>query len=305
MSGESAVSVDERQSLKHVLVVANGKAGEGSQLDGVTAALAELGVAVELAFPESIEEMRTLVGEARQRFDVVAIAGGDGTLHSAIPALRGKGAPLAILPRGTANDLARTLGIPLDPVEAARLIVDGRARAIDLGWVNGRAFFNVAHVGLGARAKDQLTAERKARFGVLGYPVALFRALRRLRPFRVCIVAGGRRRWLLAVDLAVGNGRYFGGGVPVDGNASAVDGVLSVYCIRASNLAALFGAGGAVWLGTPGNRQIWRASAPRLTVWTRRRRRITGDGETLGYTPARFRVEPGAIECLVPRDDAG
>src|ERR671926_181555 len=89
-----------------------------------------------------------LLRERGRAFDLVMLGGGDGTMNAAASALVEIGRPLAVLPLGTGNDLARTLGIPLDPLAAAEVAAAGRTRRIDLGLVNGRPFFNVACVGL-------------------------------------------------------------------------------------------------------------------------------------------------------------
>ena len=111
----------------------------------------------------------------RDRADLVIIGGGDGTLSMAADALVEAHLPLGIIPLGTANDLARTLNLPTDPVAAAAVIVAGRQRRIDLGWVNGKHFFNVATIGLGVGVARRLTHERKRRYSGL---------LFRLRPRR-------------------------------------------------------------------------------------------------------------------------
>ena len=89
------------------------------------------------------DAVRVFAGEV----DLVIAGGGDGTLTGAVDGLVETGLPLGILPLGTANDLARTIDLPLDPVAAADVIVAGHQRRIDLGWVNGTPFFNVASIG--------------------------------------------------------------------------------------------------------------------------------------------------------------
>ena len=114
--------------------------------------------------------------------DAVVLAGGDGTVNQAAEALVASGLPVGILPRGTANDLARAIGLPLDLAAAAEVIVAGATRRIDVGEVNGKRFFNVAHIGLGAALADSLTGRMKRRFGPFAYALAAARTLARAAP---------------------------------------------------------------------------------------------------------------------------
>ena len=113
---------------------------------------------------------RRAIRAAAGSYDCVIVGGGDGTLHAAAPALIETGLTLGILPLGTANDLARTLGIDQDPVAAARTIADGYAREVDLGEVNGHPYWNVASVGLSVELAGELTAETKRRWGKRATP---------------------------------------------------------------------------------------------------------------------------------------
>jgi diacylglycerol kinase (ATP) len=100
-----------------------------------------------------------------QEIDAVIVGGGDGTMNAAAAGLVETGLPLGILPLGTANDLARTLSLPLTPHDAARVILEGRTRRLDLGVVNGHLFFNVASIGFSADLARGLTSEAKKRWG--------------------------------------------------------------------------------------------------------------------------------------------
>jgi diacylglycerol kinase family enzyme len=108
------------------------------------------------------EQLSALIREHGGEVDLVAVAGGDGTMNAAAEGLVATGLPLGILPTGTANDLARTLGIEADLEAAVKVIAAGHTRRIDLGLVNGHPFFNVASMGLSAELASMLTRDINA-----------------------------------------------------------------------------------------------------------------------------------------------
>lgn len=166
-------------------------------------ALRRSGVAVVDGGCEDAAALPDAIRDAAGRVDRVVVGGGDGTLNAALPGLLDAGLPLGILPLGTANDLARTLGIPTGLEAAAEVIAAGRTRRIDVGEVNGRPFFNVASVGFGVDLTRALTRDAKRRWGKVGYAVAALRALGRLRPFHAEIVEGGETQDSRTVHIAV------------------------------------------------------------------------------------------------------
>jgi diacylglycerol kinase family enzyme len=100
--------------------------------------------------------------------DLVVLGGGDGTMNAAAAALRKTQIPFAVLPLGTANDLARVLGIPADPIQAAKAALASRRNRIDRA--NDHLFFNIATIGLSARLARAMDKQTKKRFGALAYP---------------------------------------------------------------------------------------------------------------------------------------
>jgi diacylglycerol kinase (ATP) len=114
--------------------------------------------------------------------DLIVIGGGDGTISKALPHLLKLKKPFAVLPLGTANDFARTLGLPVDPLQAAEVALTGREHLIDVGLVNDCPYLNVASVGPAAKVAASQSKELKRRWRVVAYAIALMRAVRDSSP---------------------------------------------------------------------------------------------------------------------------
>lgn len=238
--------------------------------------------------------------------DLIIIGGGDGTLNAAADALAECGKPVGILPLGTANDLARTLNLPTDLDAACQVIAEGHTRRIDLGRVNGKPFFNVASIGLSVEITRRLTKQSKGWLGVFAYLVAASRAVVTKRPFRAEVVCDGESHHGRTVQVTVGNGRHYGGGLTVAEDAAPDDGQLDVYSLEVGHWLGLIPLLPALRRGSLKDRDNVRVLRGRtVEVRTRRPRSVTADGEVVTRTPATFTVQPGAVTVFVPREVPG
>jgi YegS/Rv2252/BmrU family lipid kinase len=248
------------------------------------------------------QHLPELIRRYQNRVDLVIIGGGDGTLNAAADALVETQLPLGILPLGTANDLARTLGIPNSLPEACEIIAKGQVRRIDLGWVNGKHFFNVASMGLSVQITERLTKETKRRWGIFAYAITALQALWKARPFRAEIRIEGESIRVKTVQIAVGNGRYYGGGMAVAHDATIDDRRLDLYSLELKHwwqiIALLPAMRGGRHTAFPGVRAL---RGQKIQVYTSKPRPINTDGEITTYTPADFRVIPQALAVLVPQ----
>ncbi|MEI7353770.1 lipid kinase [Pectobacterium versatile] len=235
------------------------------------------------------------------RVDFVIIGGGDGTLNSAAPGLVDTGLPLGVLPLGTANDFARTVGIPREIRQAVQVIANGKLRAVDLGEVNGHLFFNVSSIGFSAALARGLSAKSKKRWGTLGYALAAFKLLKQSRPFRVQIEHDGIKERVRTVQVSVGNGRFYGGGMAVADSAAPDDGRLDVYSLEVSHWWEMVALIPFILKGTHGRwRKVRAFSARELTLSTSKPHDINADGELIGKTPAVFGIREKAIQVFAP-----
>ncbi|MGL4965710.1 MAG: lipid kinase [Inquilinus sp.] len=285
---------------RRALFLVNPKASRAETgLDAVIRTLTDGGIEPVRPLNDDVD---TLIRRHAAAVECVIIGGGDGTLNRAAPALMETRMPLGILPLGTANDLARTLELPADPVAAAQVIVDGRLRSIDLGEVNGRPFFNVASLGMGVELAKSLDGDTKKRWGRFGYALAALRLVRRLERFSVEIRGDdGTALRCKSIQIAVGNGRYYGGGMTIAENAAPDDGMLDVYSIEVDHwlwLAAMYPSFRAGRHGRWDEVHAFRCRS--VEIRTRRPRDINTDGEVTTHTPATFRVLPRAVRVFSP-----
>ncbi|WP_084798455.1 lipid kinase [Pleomorphomonas koreensis] len=272
---------------------------------GVDAAIEELrGGGIDVLRPDwhEGEDLAETIRRHGDAVDRVVVVGGDGSLNAAAPGLIDTGLPLGILPGGTANDLARTLGLPVDMAEAARVIAAGRTRVIDVGEVNGKPFFNVASLGMSASLADRLSRETKRRWGRLAYALTATEVLIGARPFSAVIRAdGGEEIAVRTLQIAVGNGRHYGGGMVVAETAEIDDSRLDLYSLEFEDVWKLPLMALAFWEGRHGLMdEVRTLSGEGFEIRTRRPMPVNADGEIVTTTPAVFRVRPGAVTVFVP-----
>lgn len=284
---------------RRALLLVNPGARRGTE--GLDAAIDVLEDGLELVDRGGTEpqELADAIRSQRGEVELVIIGGGDGTLSAALPGLLDLKVPLGVLPLGTANNLARTLEIPTQLDEAAKVIVQGHTRRIDVGQVNDRHFLTTASLGLSVRITAELTDASKRRWGPLAYGLTALRTLRRARSFRAEIHYEGRVIEPEAVQIVVGNGRYYGSALAVHEDARIDDGLLNLYVIQPQPRWRLLLLLPALKRGNQGEkRNVLAAVSQAFEIRTRSPRDIDIDGEIGATTPARFSVLVGALEVF-------
>jgi diacylglycerol kinase (ATP) len=287
--------------LQHALLVVNpnSRNGQAKELDDAIQLLQAAGIAVNVYISESESQMLAKISAYRQKNGIVIVAGGDGTISAALQPIYTSQQTLAILPMGTANDLARSLGIPQDISAAAQVIINAKRERINLAKVNDKLFVNVAHIGLGVDVTHELTPDTKKYFGVLAYLGAFFSAIKRNRSFKVEIAAEGWSYNTKAIHLAVGSSRYYGGGNIVDEQSTVLDGQLNLFCIKAQPWWQLLLLGPSIRNGKLNSAErVICKTAQEFHIRTTKPLQVEADGEFKTNTPVTLVVMPRAIEVI-------
>jgi len=289
-----------------ILLVGNPAAGGGrgaSRMREAARLLREGGAAVELMESHGAGDVRARLPEALGGVDRVAACGGDGLVSEAAAVLAGTSMPLALLPAGRGNDLARAMGIPFDVRAAAQVALSGRERAIDLGMASGRPFTTVAACGLDAEVSRAARHARIPLPGLLGYALHAMARLASAPSWRMRVDADGEILEGEALLLAVANTPNYGGGFRIAPRAVFDDGLLdacfirSVGRLRALSLLPRVAAGRHEALP-----EVRTLRASRFEISSEPPLGIEADGEALAMTPAVVEVRPRALSLVVSRD---
>lgn len=235
---------------------------------------------------------------------IVAAYGGDGTVMDVATGLLGSDTPLAILPGGTGNALAKELNIPQDMVLACSLMVSQRAcvRKIDLGRANDNLF--LLRFGVGLEARIVRTADRslKDRLGPLAYVTATVQAWNQAPISRYRLEFDGREENIEGLACMVANAGTLGiPGLNISPLVRIDDGLLDVFVIRRADLAELTSLAASV-MGSknPTIDHLPHWQCKNLIIHADPQQGVEADGEELGQTPAKVSVVPGALKVIAP-----
>ncbi|MDO7906408.1 YegS/Rv2252/BmrU family lipid kinase [Paenibacillus sp. JX-17] len=240
--------------------------------------------------------------ERGEQYDAVLILGGDGTVHECINGLAVLDNPpvVGVLPGGTCNDFARTLGLPPDPAEAAAVLLEEHIREIDLGMVNDRVFTNFCGVGLITETSENINPDLKGTLGKISYFISTLQTIRSAEPFRYMLTADGETMKGEAVMIYAANGRYLGTNQLPFAEDSMCDGLLDILVIREAGLPLLrellTRKPHGEW--TPKNDSIIYIQASRLELTVEGTRRADTDGEIYLETPLQLGILERKLKFL-------
>jgi YegS/Rv2252/BmrU family lipid kinase len=270
----------------------------------IRAALVAAGLPEPLWFDTTADEPGTsqCLQAIQDGAQLVLASGGDGTVMACATALAGTDVPLAVLPAGTGNLLARNFGIPQRLAHAVRVAAEGNSRRIDVGVLGDRRFVIMAGMGFDAEMLDDAPEKLKAKVGWPAYIVSAARHLREPRHTFELTLDGGTPRHLRGRGVIVGNVGKLQGGLPVLPDAVPDDGRLDVAVIAPKTLAGWALLAVSVVLRRGGGRRLETFQASTVTLRCEDKLPTELDGEVIGDNDLlEVSVLPRALLLLVPR----
>ena len=291
-----------------IVVIMNPNAGSADEVDLLQEALTPMGE-ITLHTTKHAKHATTLAQAAvEQGAKMVVAVGGDGTINEVVHGLVTTPNPptLGIIPMGTGNDLARTLKLPNDPVQAFELLTTGRVHQLDVIKIvtpqKEHFSLNVAAGGFSGEVDEVLSSEMKASWGPLAYLRGAIEVVPDLTNYHTLITYDDAEpEEINALNIIVANCRTAAGGIQVAPTANPEDGLLDIVIVRYASMLELAGAAA---------RLLIDANYLNSTVVSHRRARrvkvtatpgiwFNADGELLTNEPMEFMVVPQALPVVV------
>jgi diacylglycerol kinase family enzyme len=289
------------------------RAGVPAAAQAVAALLGSAGWHAAVAIPPDRDSIRELAASAvAGGCDLVVAVGGDGTVVQVAAGLVGSEVPLGIVPMGTGNLLAGALGIPGRPSDAARVLLDGRPRHIDLGRVRAAgmrdeagAFIAVAcGIGFDARVMRSTPAGMKRRWGKLAYVATAVAHAGSVRNVAFDLTLDGVRRSTNGAQVFVANAGHIASRIRTRQPIRLDDGLLDVIVVRAAGplvgLLAAWEALGHRGLGDHPGGRTFRGQAREIRIESEPSEPTEIDGDLIGSTPVEIAVVPAALWVVTP-----
>lgn len=277
----------------------SGRRNVSSRVDAIANALRSRGTEVDLRYTERGGHATEIAAAEARAFDAVLVVGGDGTVSEVVNGLIGSDRPIAVLPTGTENLLARELGMPRSPEALSRLLIEGVVRPHDVGQANGRNFVAVTGVGFDAECVDRLVARRRGHISRLSYALPILRTFLSYRFPPIRVEADGETVFEGRGIALVGIIRTYAAKFHLFQHASTFDGLLDL---------VVFPCAGKLRLARHAINLLLRRhlKSPSVIYGQHREIQISSelplrhevDGEAGGDLPVRYTIQPQAVQFL-------
>jgi diacylglycerol kinase (ATP) len=267
--------------------------------------------AKEVRVTQSAGEAEILAREAiRAGSDYIIAVGGDGTLNEVINGVanhrRARQVCVGVVPVGTANDFARSLGLMANIDASIDILRTKTTAAIDLVRMTSgrkRYFVNVSAGGFSGVVNEKLTSEIKSAWGPLAYVRSAAAALPELQAYRTALTFDDAEQLVIDVyNVVVANGQFAGGGLPIAPQANLNDGLLDIVLIPKRPAAEMVLLAAEMLLGKHlcSDSLVFRR-AKKISVQSRPGMYFNADGELVGNEPATFQIIPHALDFVVSK----
>lgn len=303
-----ATTTDRKRVMKKIVWIVNPASRPGKvkrSIPAVTDYLKSRGLDVEVALTERAGDPIPIAMDAAERADAILVAGGDGTVSEILNALIGKPVPLGLIPLGTTNVFARELGIPFDPVAAARAFVEGTPRKYDLGRLEDKHFLIMASYGFDGFSVRHTSLRLKKVIGRYSYPVTgLFgMPFFKSRPIEI-IPENESRDPVIASFVVFSNAKRYAGEFKAAPGADMRDGLLDVVCWTGTGRYSAVSGVANLLLGRLENHpRVKVVRAPAVRYRTDRPEWFQVDGDPAGSgigREGRVAVVPRSFELVTP-----
>jgi YegS/Rv2252/BmrU family lipid kinase len=292
------------REIRSAAMVVNAKSRKGQQMfQHACAAMSGLPFDVDARAVEDPKKLEDAVRDVLSaKPDLLILGGGDGTISGLVDLMVGTDTILGVMPLGTANSFARTLGIPLDVDGAVEVLRTGAPRRIDLGMIDGDYYANCAAMGISPKIAETVPHNLKKWLGRVGYLGWAAYQFARFKPFTLIVGEGATAERLRVVEVRISNGPYHGGTELVE-SAEVDSGVIVVQAVMGHVKRRLIANWGASILKLPSRHEEVREFRGRaIRLDTEPRLPISIDGEVLARTPVTARIAAGVIEVMAPVD---
>jgi len=289
-------------TIRSAAMIVNAQSRKGQdQFDQACAAMKGLPYTVDAHAVRDPGELDATVQKVLARKpDLLILGGGDGTISGLVDHLVGTDTALGVLPLGTANSFARTLGIPLDLEGAVEVIRNGHLKRIDLGMIDRDYFANCAAIGISPQIAETVPHKLKRYLGRVGYLGWAALQYAKFKPFTLIVDDGGEVKRLTALEVRISNGRFHGGTELVDG-ARVDSGEIVVQAVTGHFKRRLLKNWGASVLRLDARHDdTVDFKGESLKIATEPPLPISIDGEVLAKTPVTAHIAAGVIEVIVP-----
>src|SRR6267378_3279 len=289
-------------------IIFNPRAGSATDRERVLSQLAQLNPMALRITRKAGDTEKWARAALRTECDYIVVAGGDGTLNGVVNGLAtdAKNIRLGIVPLGTGNDFARTLGLPSSIEDNIDILRSAKTKRIDLVRVKSkrtRYFVNVSAGGFSGMVDEKLTPKIKRTWGPLAYIRGAAAALPKLHAYRTQILLDDDE--LLSAELynvVVANGRFVAGGLPIAPSADPSDGLLDVLLIPKRPGPEMAVLAAKILLGNHlATDAVTFRRATRVSITSRPGMCFNADGELIGNAPIVFEVMPRALQFVVAK----